>query len=652
MSLSSSRSSSQQSRRSNLSDDSEVEQIQLLTLQPKHHNPPPQRVVSNRKQSLTPDIIWSDPVPRCFLYSCLGILLLILIVTVHDYIIPDYMHVADHAQQHSSNSDNPHIIWFILDDLGQSDFSYHGAEFETPHIDAVASTAIEMVHHYVSPICSATRSSLLTGRFAWKMGLQGVLMDYVHPSTISHIPVKYDTIGHHLQRIGYDTRLYGKWHVGYSKASYTPTQRGFNTHIGYYQYAIDPFTKRNVDAWAEGHDWFVNGEYSVNEEYASDVLLDTILSDLDAYKQGDDPLFMYIALSNPHFPVVVPETFKEQQMSACSHIASELRQTYCLSVRYLDMAIGAVMSKLREKGLYDNSVVALAADNGPQLLNYCNTPGQHIAAGSAYPYRGGKYTLFQGGVQTPAFLTGGVIDEQYRGMKSNQVIHAVDWLPTLLHFTTFYDEGYELNVEDTDGVDLFDDILLHTMQSGTTKEASSSSSSMTMSEQRDYLILSMEYENEQYVRTGIIYKQHKLLINNELSFADGQSCDARSPKPDASDVSFESVPVRDVDGEDDPDMMLFDIAGDANEQVDILNGEGSKHAIFDDDSNEYKQLIVAMIKLLNYERLRKVPDIKTQSFEVSVAPDVNIPVDTHNIDGAHKPFQTEDEQEFPDGYHY
>lgn len=270
------------------SEDDPLEQIQLITLKPKWLNPPPQKVVSHRPQSLTPDIVWSDPVPRCFLYSCAGIVLFICILVVHDAIHPVYgsphrdkislNHHHSNSLENDGQPSSPHVIWFILDDLGQSDFSYRGAEFNTPNIDYLASNGIELSEHYVAPLCSATRSSLLTGTFAYKMGLQGVMMDYVHPSTISHIPSKYDTVGDYFQTAGYHTALYGKWHVGYSKESYTPTHRGFDSHIGQYQYAIDPFTKQNLDAWREGKDWFVDGQFVDDSDYSSQILLGLFFS--------------------------------------------------------------------------------------------------------------------------------------------------------------------------------------------------------------------------------------------------------------------------------------------------------------------------------------------------------------------------------------
>ena len=99
-------------------------------------------------------------------------------------------------------------------------------------------------------------------------------------------------------------------------------------------------------------------------------------------------------------------------------------------------------------------------------------------------------------------------------------------------------------------------------------------------------------------------------------------------------------------------MMLFNLETDPNEYNDILNGGGSSNEIFQDNDNEIKKLIVSMIKILNHERITKVPDMKTQSFETFYPPQPNTPIDTHIINGIHKPYQSEDEDEFPEGYNY
>merc|ERR1711971_1058801 len=134
--------------------------------------------------------------------------------------------------------------------------------------------------------------------------------------------------------------------------------------------------------------------------------------------------------------------------------------------------------------MYDNAVIALTGDNGPQSLDLCGDPGRHIAAGSAHPYRGGKYTLFQGGVQTPAFISGGRVPKELRGTRSAHVMHAVDWLPTLRGFTN-YKQQEDGEDELVDGSDVWTEIVSNV-----------GADTMSMGRHRRYLILSMEFDEE------------------------------------------------------------------------------------------------------------------------------------------------------------
>ena len=351
---------------------------------------------------------------------------------------------------------------------------------------------------------------------------------------------------------------------------------------------------------------------------------------------------MYIAFENPHFPVLTPDEFNEKHMDKCEHIQNEERQKYCLSVIYLDMAIGQIVDALKANGMYENSVIAMSGDNGPQILDLCGNPGHHIGAGSAFPLRGGKYTLFQGGVNTMAYVSGGVIGDRFKGQKSDGIMSAADWLPTLLHFTSFYEKGRTLSNE-MDGIDLYDEIFSDL----------DDENGMRMSKKRKYLILSMEYEDGKYINTGIIYKNHKLLINNRLSFMDGASCNIRSANPQSDDSDFASTIID--DGHNVPDLMLFDLASDPHEFNDLLNGNGSDDEIMKDGKSEIAKIIKAMLKILNHERKHNVPEIRTQSFEHQVVIEEDrmpIPMDDFVVDGIHKPFQSENEGEFPEGYTY
>jgi len=519
-------------------------------------------------------------------------------------------------EETSSSTTQPNIIWFITDDLGYSDISVHSSEIATPNIDSIANSGIEISSHYTMPLCSPTRASLLTGRHSYRMGLQATMTDLVKPASTTHIPVSYKTVGNYFEDAGYDTRLYGKWHAGYSKESYTPVNRGFAHHYGFYQYAIDYYTKNTLDSY-DGYDWFKDGEVywedSDTDLYTTFLLSDQIVSDIETHAASTDedkkPLFLYIAFQNPHFTVGVPDTFE----TTCTDILDDDRAAYCKHVQALDYAIGQVLDALKSSGLYDNSVIALTTDNGALSLNLCGNPGGHSAAGSAYPYRGGKYTLFEGGVKTPAFIGGNLIPSDYVGESTTQMMHAVDWLPTLLHFTNSGSDT-ALN-DDIDGYDMYN-VLFKGEENP-----------------RSYLTLNIDYKDslDDYVDTAIIYNGYKLIYNHELQLA-GSSCDVRSAKPGSYPFSSEVTTLRKNINYNN--LYLFDINNDPNETKDLLEGDG----VDSDKYSDYESIIDAMFEIIENE---KTIGFMSQQNSAEIANG-----DSSNFDYAWVSFEDENDDEF------
>ncbi len=89
----------------------------------------------------------------------------------------------------------------VVDDLGWTDISYHGAEYSTPNIDQLILNGIELTNYYVQPTCSPTRSSIMTGKYSWKTGLQAV--GTIPPGTTEHIPFEFPTIAELLKKAGW-----------------------------------------------------------------------------------------------------------------------------------------------------------------------------------------------------------------------------------------------------------------------------------------------------------------------------------------------------------------------------------------------------------------------------------------------------------------
>lgn len=228
-------------------------------------------------------------------------------------------------------------------------------------------------------------------------------------------------------------------------------------------------------------------------------------------------------------------------------------------------------------------------------------------------------------------------------------MHAVDWMPTLRGFTDYKGEGDDDAL--VDGSDVWADIV-----------SSVGGESMSMGKHRRYLILSMEFDEEKkaFINTAVIYKKHKLLVNNKLTFFPtkdspiGASCNVRSADPQNSETRslFSSVVID--DGQSVPDLMLFDIDSDPYEETDLLAGRGSE-GVEEEGEGEISDLVSEMLSILEHERVHKIPDIKTQYFEAFYADEAGYfvePLDLHIVDGVHAPWQSEDEEEFPEGYDY
>ena len=137
----------------------------------------------------------------------------------------------------------PNIVVIVADDLGWNDVGYHGSEIKTPHIDNLAASGVKLQNYYVQPICTPSRSQLMSGRYQIHTGLQhGV----IKPTASNCLPTDIPTLADKLKEAGYSTHMVGKWHMGFYKERCTPTKRGFDTFFGflcgretYYDHSID-----------------------------------------------------------------------------------------------------------------------------------------------------------------------------------------------------------------------------------------------------------------------------------------------------------------------------------------------------------------------------------------------------------------------------
>lgn len=315
------------------------------------------------------------------------------------------------AQQHlcaQEPAKKPHIVFFLIDDLGYTDVGFNGGDIKTPNIDKLAKSGARLSSFYVQPVCSPTRAALLTGRYPMRHGLQ---VGVVRPWAQYGLPLEERTLAQALRAAGYFTAIIGKWHLGHFQRDYLPTKRGFDHQYGHYNGALDYFTHTRDG----GFDWHRNDKACNDEGYATNLLGDEAVRVI-AKHDRKTPMFLYMPFNAPHTPLqALPEHLK-----LYDHVNDKTRRTYSAMVHAVDVQIGRIIATLEKQGMLENTIIIFSSDNGGPI-NLGATNGT---------LRGGKGGLYQGGVLAAAFVAWpGRIKG---GVTINEPLHMIDWFPTLV----------------------------------------------------------------------------------------------------------------------------------------------------------------------------------------------------------------------------
>jgi arylsulfatase A-like enzyme len=303
--------------------------------------------------------------------------------------------------------DKPNIVFILADDLGWKDVGYHGGDIKTPNIDKLASEGTRLDQFYVQPVCSPTRSSLMTGRYPMRYGLQ---VGVVRPWAKHGLPLEERTLAQALKEAGYTTAICGKWHLGHLSSQYLPTSRGFDHQYGHYNGALDYFTHIRDG----GLDWHRDDQPLREQGYTTNLIADESVRLIEQHDVSR-PLFLYIPFNSPHSPFQAPQSYIDMY----KHIKAKNRRIYAAMVTCMDDAIGQVVSALDKRGLKHNTLIIFCSDNG----------GTGVV-GSNVPLRGQKAQLYEGGVRVPAVAVWpGVLKA---GAVVKEPLHIVDMYPTLI----------------------------------------------------------------------------------------------------------------------------------------------------------------------------------------------------------------------------
>ena len=325
--------------------------------------------------------------------------------------------VSAERHQHAKGS-RPNIVFILADDLGWGDLSCYGRpDYRTPNIDRLALQGTKLTDAYsASAVCTPTRCGYITGRYPArsKIGLEEPL---IGNNTSVGLEPDQQTIASLLKQSGYNTALFGKWHLGF-RPEWGPNAHGFEEFFGILAGAGDYFLHQ--DGFGKP-DLYENLTPVERHGYLTDLLTERAVDYVK--KPRSTPFFLSLHYTAPHWPWQGPqggETISptdkgtEPQIMA---LGGSLK-LYAQMMKSLDDGVGKVMQALRAAGIDRNSLVIFTSDNGGERFSYL------------WPFSGQKGDLLEGGIRVPAIVRWpGVVPANH---VTHQMAITMDWTATIL----------------------------------------------------------------------------------------------------------------------------------------------------------------------------------------------------------------------------
>jgi arylsulfatase A-like enzyme len=315
----------------------------------------------------------------------------------------------------------PNVIVILADDLGYGDIAAYGSTIvKTPNIDALAASGVRFTAGYVTnPVCAPSRAALMTGRYQQRFGYE------FNPNgrdRAGGVSLREITLAQIMKSAGYATGMVGKWHLG-QPAGYYPSDRGFDYFFGMAgggtDYILDPapgdefigpagrdirIPEAGLAALPEGQQLKATLEairqkspITRNHQLVrvDDYLTEAFTHEAEAFidRNRNQPFFLYLAQHVPHAPLQAPKKYIDRY----ANVSDPGKRVYAAMVSALDDSVGAIISRLKADGLYENTVVFFLSDNG--------CAGYIRGACSNAPLSGFKRWQLEGGIRIPYIVS-------------------------------------------------------------------------------------------------------------------------------------------------------------------------------------------------------------------------------------------------------
>ncbi len=306
----------------------------------------------------------------------------------------------------------PNIVFIISDDQGYGDLAIHGNPvIKTPHLDQLWRESTVLTDYHVAPTCSPTRASLLTGHWSNRTGVWHTV------NGRSMLRENETTIATLLQEAGYETGLFGKWHLG-DNHPYRPEDHGFTEVYCHGGGGVG----QTPDYWDNSYfdgSYIHNGKAVPAKGFCTDVFFQQAHRWMGKCAQKEQPFFAYISTNAPHSPFHCPQNY----LDLYPGLPKQLAAFYGM-ISNIDDNVGKTRQLLERLEIVKNTIFIFTTDNGS------SAGWKFFNAGMS----GGKGSPLEGGHRVPFFLhwpAGG--HAAHRPVST--LLHAVDIVPTLLELT-------------------------------------------------------------------------------------------------------------------------------------------------------------------------------------------------------------------------
>ena len=302
----------------------------------------------------------------------------------------------------AAESGQPNLVLILADDLGIGDVGVYGSEIvDTPNIDALAVSGVRFAQAYVShPVCSPSRAGLITGRYQQRHGWE---FNPAGRDVAAGMSVDETTIADRMKALGYRTGMVGKWHLGHQEQHH-PMSRGFDEYFGVLEGGsifidsslpgVEYGSLRGEEGPTTRRNKVLRGfEEEKVERYLTDVFTDEATGFIERSAAGDEPFFLYLSHTTPHTPLQATAEY----LDGYRHIEDPRTRVYAAMVASLDESVRRVVETLKAQGVYENTLIAFASDNG--------CAGYIGHACSNGPLFGFKRYHHEGGVRVPFIMS-------------------------------------------------------------------------------------------------------------------------------------------------------------------------------------------------------------------------------------------------------